>query len=233
MEVIFENNDILVLNKEAGVESVASQNKGRSITELIQMARETKTIKPVHRLDRDTSGVMVFAKTDKSLKRLEDLFKERKTTKEYLAICVGIPRNPEGSIRRNLSKWMGGHKAVKVVKGGGGLSAETDYKLLTANKEFGLSLIEFTPHQGRTHQIRVHAEAFGRPVLCDHQYGNREVNNKVKAITGLNRHALHAWTLVLPEFAENGEDLTLVAPIPEDFSITCDKFFTDWHEAIR
>lgn len=230
MEIIFENDDLLVINKAAGIESVPSQNKGRSASEIIQQERGSKSIKPVHRLDRDTTGIMVFAKNESSLKKLEALFKERRTVKKYLAICAGIPRNSEGVIRRNLSKWSGGHKAVKVVKGGGGLSAETDYKLLTFNKEFDVCLMEFTPHQGRTHQIRVHAEAFGRPILGDHQYGNRDLNNKIKGIIGLKRQALHARELVLPGFGKDGGDLVLKAPLHEDFINTCDQLFANWKE---
>ena len=228
MEIIFENEDLIVINKPAGIESVASQNKGKSISEIIQFEKNDKMIKPAHRLDRDTTGTMVFAKNDKSLQRLEALFKERKTIKRYLALCVGIPRNSEGVIRRNLSKWTGGHKPVRVVKGGGGLSAETEYKVIVSNKEKDASLILFTPHQGRTHQIRVHSEAFGRPIIGDHQYGNREFNRKIKENTGLKRQALHAWQLILPQMGKNGEDIKLEAPLHEDFIKTCNGLLENW-----
>ncbi len=232
MEIIFENANLIVVNKPAGIESVASQNKGKSISEVIQLEKEDTNIKPVHRLDRDTTGTMVFAKNLETLGKLEAFFKERKTIKRYLALCVGIPRNQEGVIRRNLSNWTGGHKPVRVVKGGGGLSAETEYKVIASSKKNGASLIMFTPHQGRTHQIRVHAEAFGRPIIGDHQYGNREYNRKIKDNTGLKRQALHAWQLILPEMNENGEDLEFEAPLHDDFIKTCDNLLENWKASL-
>ncbi len=233
LEIIFENSEIIVINKAAGIESVPSQNKGLSLAELLQRDRKNEKILPVHRLDRDTSGTIIFAKSDGTLTQLEDLFRLRNTTKRYLGLCVGIPRNPAGTIRRNLSKWSGGHKPVRVIKGGKGLPAETDYQLLCANTEFGASLLLFTPHQGRTHQIRVHAEALGRPIIGDDQYGDRDFNRLIKELTGLKRQALHAWTL---EFS--GLKLTEVpagfrAAVPEDMSVTCDRLFTGWQQILE
>ncbi len=233
LEIIFENKEVIVINKPAGIESVPSQNKGRSLAELLHDRCKAESIYPVHRLDRDTSGTIIFAKTENTLKQLEDLFRQRNTTKRYLAICVGVPRNREGTIRRNLSKWSGGHKPVRVIKGGKGLVAETDYQLLIANPEAGASLILFTPHQGRTHQIRVHAEALGRPIIGDHQYGDREYNRVIKELSGLKRQALHAWTLKFSGIDIKGLPAEFKADMPEDMSQTCDKLFVDWKQILE
>ena len=233
MDNIYEDNNILVINKPAGIESVPSSNKGSSLLEKLKQQSTNSTILPVHRLDRDTSGVIVFAKNPTTLTQLEELFKERQTTKLYLAICNGIPRNPEGIIRRNLSKWSGGHRPVKIVKGGGGLTAETKYKVLCVNKTEQASLIVFSPQQGRTHQIRVHAEAFGRPIIGDNQYGNRDINRKIKELTGLKRQALHAWRLTLPTMLPDKTDQILTAPLPQDLTQTCNVLFDNWIELLE
>ena len=232
MEIILQSKNYIVLNKPAGVESVESNNKGKSLTRLLHEEFPDSQIIPVHRLDRDTSGTIIFAKNDTACKKLEKLFRERKTKKIYLALCKGIPRNPQGTIRRNLSKWSGGHKPVRTLKGGKGLTAETEYQLILQNEDINASLILFRPHQGRTHQIRVHAEALGRPVIGDHQYGDREFNRKVKSLSGLKRQALHAWRLTLPEIEHQGTSLELEASLPQDMAHTCDILFPGWEEAL-
>ena len=232
IEIIRETADYIVLNKPAGIESVESSNKGKSLTRILQEEFADTSILPVHRLDRDTSGTIVFARNDTARQKLEVLFKERKTQKTYLALCAGVPRNPQGTIRRNLSKWAGGHKPVRTMKGGKGLTAETEYRLIRGNEDIGASLILFQPHQGRTHQIRVHAEALGRPVIGDHQYGDRKFNRKIKELCGLKRQALHAWRLMLPELDTLGVNLELEAPIPDDITRTCDFLFVEWLQAL-
>ena len=232
MDIIYDDSDIVVINKEAGVESVPSQNSRKSVTQLLQDHLKSREIYPAHRLDRDTSGVLIYAKTKKVLKILEEYFKHRKTQKVYFAVCAGVPRNPEGVIRRNLSSWSGGHRPVKVVKGNEGLKAETEYQLIAYNKDFPASLLLFTPHQGRTHQIRVHAQAFKRPILGDDQYGDRALNKEIKTLAGLKRQALHAWTLTIPNLYDKTKELNFKADIKEDLIETCNALFPDWREIL-
>lgn len=226
--VLYDRQDVLAINKPVGYETVSTTG-GSCLTTALKKMFNLHELEPAHRLDRDTTGVQVFARTRAALKRLEDLFRERKTQKFYLAICSGIPHNPEGTINRNLSKWNGGHRPVQVVKNGQGLEAQTEYELLARNREHNASLLLFKPHQGRTHQIRVHASAFGRPIVGDDQYGEREINRRFKGEFGLERQALHAWRLILPEF-EDGRDVLICAPVPEDISNACDALFPDWRQ---
>lgn len=228
--IIYDNNGIIAVNKPAGFETISTQPGGNCVTRSLKRELNLNFIEPAHRLDRDTTGVQLFARDNATLKKLEEFFRVRTVKKHYLAICYKIPHNKEGIIRRNLSKWLGGHKPVKVVKGGGGLVAETEYQLLARNKEFPASLILFTPHQGRTHQIRVHAEALGRPILGDHQYGDRPANKILKDSSGLSRQALHAWRLVIPPINSINQAIAIEAPIVGDMQIACDLLFPNWRD---
>lgn len=228
--ILYDHDGVLAINKPAGFETI-SRTGGSCLSRELLDHLKVNELYPAHRLDRDTTGVQLYAYDRQVLKRLEDAFRHRTTDKRYLAICNGIPFNPEGNIRRNLSKWTGGHRPVQVIKGGGGLEAETHYQLLARNKEFPASLILFHPLQGRTHQIRVHAAAFGRPILADDQYGSRPDNTRLKELCGLSRQALHAWKLSIPD-PESGQYLCLQAPLPPDLAKACDTLFPDWKEIL-
>lgn len=228
---LYSSGGILAVNKPAGFETFAGAGVEKCLTKILRITYGDD-LSPVHRLDRDTTGVQLFALNAAMVKKLTELFKHRKTVKFYLAVCFGYPQNREGMIRRNLSEWRGGHHPVSVVKGGGGLEAETAYQTLAINREFPASLILFIPHQGRTHQIRVHAQALSRPILGDDQYGDRPANKKIKELSNLNRQALHAWRLLLPEINPDGTEIEICAPIPSDLSPTLDALFPDWREAL-
>ncbi len=228
--VLYDNDGLLIVNKPAGYESISTTG-GACLTKTLKTQLNIYELSPAHRLDRDTTGVQVFCRDKNTLKKVEDQFRERVTEKEYLAICCGIPRNPEGTIKRNLSKWGGGRRPVQVIKGNTGLEAETEYQLLARNKAFPASLVLFKPMQGRTHQIRVHAEALGRPILGDDQYGDRTENQKAKNEFGLDRQALHAWRLILINPVTEKPQL-FVADIPHDMAISCNALFEDWLQII-
>lgn len=227
--ILFDEEGILAVNKPAGCETVSTTG-GASLASMLKKLGLTG-LEPAHRLDRDTTGVQLFARNRAALTLLEGLFRERRTTKNYLALCHGIPFNPEGTIKRNLSKWMGGHRPVQVVKGNDGLEAQTDYQLLARNPQECASLILFHPLQGRTHQIRVHAAAFGRPIVGDDQYGEREVNARYKAQFGLARQALHAWRISFP-LPDRELPLRIEAPIPADMSAAFDVLFPEWKQIL-
>jgi len=211
----------IAVDKPAGLETIREGGGGpeRCLT-LCLRAQEGAPYAPAHRLDRDTSGVQVFA-LPAALAALESAFRHRRVAKRYLALCLGVPRNPEGTIRRPLSAWSGGRRPVRAVKGGGGMEAETSYRVLSTGgvpapggEGIRVSLVLFEPHQGRTHQIRVHAEAIGYPVIGDDQYGDRPANAVFRAY-GLCRQALHAWRLTIEDPA-SGREVGIEAPIPAD-----------------
>ncbi|MCC8165381.1 MAG: RNA pseudouridine synthase [Planctomycetes bacterium] len=196
---IFSNPDFYVFNKPPGMETV-SQDGG---SELVAAARQSLAepgLEAVHRLDRDTSGAQLVSRTANGQDGLTALFRRREVDKTYLALCLGAPRNRSGTINRNLSEWSGGRRPVRVLKRGG-LEASTFYRVLargTAPGGLPVGLVAFSPHQGRTHQIRVHAAALGTPILGDDQYGDRPANRAAKQTLNAKRQMLHSWRLEFP-----------------------------------
>ncbi len=234
---ILEHPDFVVFNKPAGMETL-SRDGGK---ELLSLARErchNPALAAVHRLDRDTSGAQLFSLNAEAEKELTALFRRRQVEKTYLALCLGAPRNRTGVIRRNLSEWEGGRRPVRVVKGGGGLPAETSYRVLGVGEElqvegmrFRAGLLAFSPHQGRTHQIRVHAASLGCPILGDDNYGDRAANRAAKHGLALRRSALHAWVLAFPW---RGGRVEAVCPLPADLAAAFSGAFPggEWEAAL-
>lgn len=235
IEIISEDDSFLAINKPPGMETIAiGRHEGDQrycLTSCCRAALRLETISPAHRLDRGTSGVQIFAKTAVALARLERAFRRRQVEKLYFALCLGVPANAEGVIRRNLSDWGGGRRPVQVVKGKGGFAAQSHYRLLAkgwlaANAAGGrqmpevppaceVSFLLWQPREGRTHQIRVHAAAFGYPILGDDQYGNRPANRLAKETCNLRRQALHCWRMSFPH-PQTGAIVKVEAPMPAD-----------------
>lgn len=213
--IILETADLLIVSKPPGMETI-SQSGGSELTSLLRLQRNEPNVTPVHRLDRDTSGAQLFARNSDAERDLILLFRQRLMEKTYIALCVGVPRNREGTINRNLSEWSGGRRPVRVIKKGG-LEASTAYSVLAGSPADAngvrVSVIAFHPHQGRTHQIRVHASALGYPILGDDQYGDRTANRLQGRPHGLKRQALHSWKLF---FDWRGKRIQAVCPPPED-----------------
>lgn len=225
-EILAETPDFIAAAKPPGIET-ASQDSADDFLRRLRDARQEPGISPVHRLDRDTSGLQIMARNPAAEKLLTDLFRQRAVEKTYLALCLGVPRNRTGVINRNLSEWSGGRRPVRILKKGG-LIASTGYAVLAASDwladDFRVGLLAFFPHQGRTHQIRVHAGAFGYPILGDDQYGDRPANRLAKQLLGLDRQALHAWKTSFPW---NGKQFKIVCPPPEDLRQAIAKTFAD------
>ncbi len=233
--LIHRDETLVAACKPPGWETIVEGGGRRCFSSLMRRGLELPQLAPVHRLDRDTSGVQLFAVTREARKPLEKLFRQREVHKDYLAICLGAPRSAGGTINRPLSKWRGGRRPVQVAKGGKGLEAVTRYRLLRASRDGSepqASLLLFRPHHGRTHQIRVHAAALGRPILGDDQYGERPANAEAKQSCGLARQALHAWRVAFTHPAEH-RPLRLEAPLPEDLAAAADYFFPDWRAALK
>jgi 23S rRNA pseudouridine955/2504/2580 synthase/23S rRNA pseudouridine1911/1915/1917 synthase len=181
----------------------------------------------VHRIDREPSGIIVFAKNATAHKPVSLQFENRKTIKMYTGLLIGIPLQKEGTIHAPI--------AENTVKRGTmiihrrGKPAITDYKILETFKMY--SYVQFQIHTGRTHQIRIHAKELGHPLVCDAMYGDGKpvylssLKNKFKLSKNvleekplLNRLALHAFQLSIEDV--NGVLITLEAPLHKDFRAT-------------
>jgi len=199
--ILYEDDDFLAIDKPAGV--VTSEP---SIGKLLPKKRFWL----VHRLDKETSGVLLLAKTMAAKKKLEELFLTRKVHKTYLAIVHGWLHEKEKTLSSILIKerTYQGQTIYKSVEKGSGVRAITRFVLLKKGKE--AALIECHPTTGRTHQLRVQLAALGSPILGDVQYGRKQGD------AGIDRHMLHAWKLTLTH-PKSDEEIAITAPLPADF----------------
>lgn len=213
--VLMRAPEFVLIAKPPGMETV-SQTGGPALLPCAREQTGIADLRPAHRLDRDTSGVQLFAIGARAEEELTALFRRREVHKTYLAFTAGVPRNRTGTINRPLSKWSGGRRPVRVLRQGG-LEASTTYTVLARGAPLPggcvPGLLAMAPRQGRTHQIRVHAASLGYPILGDDQYGDREINKQAKDVCGLRRQALHAWRL---EFAWRGQTVCVHCPLPPD-----------------
>lgn len=225
--VLFEDEEILVINKPPGVvvHPAAGHKKGTLVHGLLYHCNNLPGISGVerpgivHRLDKDTSGVMVIAKTDKSHQGLLNLFKSRKITKVYHAIVVGIPPSQQGVVTEPIGRNRSNRKKMAVLEHGG-REAVTAWQVL---EEFSapLTYIEARPETGRTHQIRLHMTHLGCPIAGDNLYGNklsRQVNNDFL----IKRQCLHACSLSFVHPATGGQ-CNFFAPIWPDMQELLEK----------
>lgn len=164
----------------------------------------------VHRLDGDTSGVLVIAKTEDAFVHLKSVFQEREAEKIYRAFVYGIVKKDHDVINREIGKSRTDPRLWSAQRGARGVmrDAITEYNVLARGKEH--SYLELRPKTGRTHQIRVHLKAINHPVVCDGLYAPKQ-----HPALGLSRLALHACSLTL--MLPSGEMKTVEAPLPEDF----------------
>lgn len=215
LEVLYEDEDLLVINKPAGlvVHPAPGHYTGTFVHALLFHCKSLQEelsdpLRPgiVHRLDKDTSGALIAAKTSLAHRNLVLAFSERKVKKFYQAICIGHPTASEinTSIQRHPTK----RQEMAVCKEGG-KQAITLLKVLEKGPH--TSLLEIELITGRTHQIRVHLKHIGCPILGDSLYGQVTSNTKWK----IQRQLLHAKRLVFPH-PRTGEILDITAPIPSD-----------------
>ena len=223
LEILFEDDHLLVLNKRAGivVHPAAGHATGTLVNALLHHCKGNLSgiggvARPgiVHRLDKDTSGCIVVAKNDAAHLALSAQFAERTTTKIYHAIVCGQPSNIKYTVKEPLARHPVHRKKIAITPNG--REAYTGFRVL--EKLNHSALMEATLHTGRTHQIRVHLQHLGCPVVGDGVYGGRAARAFAQA-TGYTapRQMLHAFSLGFDHPA-SGERLTLEAPLPEDFS---------------
>lgn len=215
--MMFEDKDILVLNKPAGLATQGGSKTREHLDRLLEAFASDKGDKPklVHRLDKDTSGVVVVARNRAAAETLGHAFKERAVDKTYLAITLGVPHSHYGSIKAPLVKKGGVNGDKVVVDLDEGKFAQTDYQTLAYND--GVALVACRPLSGRMHQIRVHLAHLGNPILGDAKYGGG-VRNKAQFhyLLPFGDHLwLHALSLDIPHPKTNKRK-RFSAPVPAD-----------------
>lgn len=210
--IIFEDDAMLVLNKPSGLAVHAGTQIQVGVIEAFRLIKpELEFIELVHRLDRDTSGCLLIAKSRESLLNLQQQMLSDKIDKRYLTLLKGEMNSDEVYIEQPLQKntVSSGERMVKVDPEG--KSAKT---LFIKRQSYGIAqLSEVKLFTGRTHQIRVHSAWSGHPVAGDDKYGDREFNKQMKTF-GLKRLFLHAWRLGI-HHPVTQEPLLLEAPLPE------------------
>ncbi len=229
MENLFENEEVVVINKPAGmlVHDDGSDEKDTVVSWVRQTYPEVENVgeqvrvrtgelvsKPgvVHRLDRDTTGVLLIAKTQESFENLKKQFQEHTIDKKYHAFVYGILKDDDGVIDRPIGKNKNDFRQYSAQRGARGVlrEAQTEFKVLKRDTKNGVTLVELSPVTGRTHQIRVHMKAVHHPVVADGLYAP-----KGEKILGFARQALHAWSISFKLLSE--ESVSVEAPYPKDF----------------
>ena len=219
LDILYEDNDIIVINKARGmvVHPAAGVNSGTLVNALMFHCKDLSgingEIRPgiVHRLDKDTSGVMVAAKNDKAHLSLAKQIQEKTAKRIYHAIVWGNIKEEAGVIRGDIGRHPTDRKKMAIVQENG-KSATTHFKVL---ERFGdCTLIECRLETGRTHQIRVHMTYIGHPVVGDPKYGATR-HGKVKGNFSIQGQALHSISLELTH-PSTGEVMTFTSPLPDD-----------------
>lgn len=190
--IIFENDDLIVFNKPAGLAVHAGTGVLFGLIETIRQIRQNESLELVHRLDRDTSGCLLVAKTRAALIGLQNEFRQKNVQKEYLALTKGRWEQKSISVHKSLMKniMQSGERMVQIHEAG--KIAVSHFSVIKQYKE--VALVRVRIETGRTHQIRVHAAYLGHPVLGDDKYGDREYNKRFKSL-GLRRMYLHSEEL--------------------------------------
>ncbi len=219
--VIYQNDEVFVVNKPAGLAVQGGTKTERHLDGLLDGLIKDGEERPrlVHRLDRDTSGVMILAKGRESAAKLGKAFKGKETRKIYLALTIGVPNPQEGEISMALSKAGGPGQERVVADPEDGKSAITWYKVIdTAGKR--AALVVLWPRTGRTHQLRAHLAALETPIIGDGKYGGKEA-----FLTGIDiakQVHLHALEIDLP-----GTQTRVKAAMPDHFRQTLDALGLD------
>lgn len=223
LEIIFENENFVAVNKPSGLLTIPDRHDDtiNSLYKILQQKYDKIFI--VHRLDKDTSGIILFAKNEETHKYLSQLFEQRKVEKYYLGIIQGRLQNTRGMIDAPLLEHPV-KKGMMIIHAKGKPSV-TDYEVL---EEYGIySSVQFQIHTGRTHQIRAHMKHLGHPIVCDETYGDTKpimlssFKKKFKLSQHdeeerpmLNRLGLHSYQLKFKD--DTGNEIDLKADMPKD-----------------
>ncbi len=215
LDIVFENSDLMIVNKQAGmvVHPASGHLTGTLVHAALNHAPGLEGVggeqRPgvVHRLDKDTSGIILLAKNDKAHRFLQDQFRSRSVQKTYYALTDGHPPTPSGRVEAPIGRDPSHRKQMAIVPLKRGREAVTEYKVIEKFDQH--ALIAAYPHTGRTHQVRLHLAFLGCPIVGDRVYGHRKQHLIVE------RQMLHAYQI---EFILPGETSPRIfqAPIPED-----------------
>lgn len=224
--VVFENEDMLVVNKPSGIAVHGGSGLDFGLIEVLRAARpEARFLELVHRLDRDTSGLVMVAKKRAALRHLQEELRQRRIRKHYHALVegiwpAGVDRVDEPLLRFELQS---GERRVRIDQNG--KPSRTLFQVLAIFE--GYTLVQASPVTGRTHQIRVHCACMGHPVAGDDKYMDDACQKAFRAIGG-QRLMLHARALQF-ELPGNGGTMKLEAPYDEAFGSLVDKLSGRWH----
>jgi len=222
MPIVHEDPSLLVVDKPSGVAVHGGSGVSFGVIELLRAARpEAKLLELAHRLDRDTSGLLIIAKKRGALVELHRMLRDGEVEKVYIAVVKGVPARNYFDITEALHKYVNAKGERRVAVKEGGLSAVTRIKLLDKSKD--VSLVELRLMTGRTHQIRVHLAHAGYPVLGDDKYGDFEFNRAL-ARQGVKRLFLHAHRLAF-KHPVDGKVMKFVSPLTDDMLHFCESNF--------
>lgn len=224
--IIFKNEDFIVLNKPSGLLSIPDR-MGKEVSLKTMLQEAYGQVFTVHRLDKDTSGLILFAFNEAAHKHFSQQFEARLTEKIYQGLVIGTPAQKEGRIDARIAEHA--YKKGEMMVHQKGKESLTDYKVL---EDFGIySWVQFQIHTGRTHQIRVHAKEIGNPIVSDELYGDGKPvllssfkskfklsKNELEERPILGRLGLHAFQLKL--MGMDNKMIELEAPLPKDLRAT-------------
>ncbi|TBR14952.1 MAG: RluA family pseudouridine synthase [Rugosibacter sp.] len=212
-DIVYEDEALIIVNKPAGVAVHGGSGVSFGVIEQLRRARpQAKLLELAHRLDRETSGLLIVAKKRQALTRLHDQFREGGIAKRYLALVNGVWRNELQHVRLSLLKYLTAEGERRVSVDPAGKVSHSIVRLQTQWENF--SLVEVELKTGRTHQIRVHLAHLGFPIAGDDKYGDFSLNRTLQK-TGLKRMFLHAARLDLLH-PLSGDPLALTLPLPTE-----------------
>ena len=220
---IFENEDFVAINKEPGMLPIPDRHDDTQISFYKIFHQNYGKIFIVHRLDRDTSGLILFAKNEETHKYLSQLFEKRNIEKKYLGIVRGRMTEKKGTINEPIGEHTTKKGVMTITKKG--KPSITNYEAL---EDYGIySLVQFEIQSGRTHQIRVHTKSLGHPIICDEVYGDGKPillssfkkkyklsQNDLEEKPIISRLALHSHSLYFKDIHQ--KEFSLEAPLPKD-----------------
>jgi 23S rRNA pseudouridine955/2504/2580 synthase len=224
LPILYEDEALVAIDKPSGIAVHGGSGVAHGVIESLRSMRpEARFLELVHRLDRETSGVLLIAKKRSALTALHEMMRTRAMDKRYLAGVAGRFRNERQRVRLALAKRDSADGGKRVSVSEQGQEAETVFRRLARGAEFSLLEAQLLP--GRTHQIRVHLAHLGHPVLGDDRYGDFELNRRLRK-EGLKRMFLHAASLAFTH-PFTGEAMVLEAPLPLELARFRDRFMKE------